>query len=158
MMDMNQRWLDYIKGNNIDGLFFYNPEEKIFMTVYEGTGDNLLPEDEEEGYVDYWMADVFGEEGSIDGTQIMCETLIRENNQTIGEIIDMVEESEMVMSIGSLPLRDYIVRPEYGERLEDAYNRISTAIFNKRTAEIDYGRAMKLLNNLNAYAEAERRR
>lgn len=158
MVDMNQRWLDYIKQNNIDGLFFYNPDAQIFMTVYEGTGDNLLPEDEEEGYVDYWMVDVFSKNGNEDGAQIMCTTVIRETNPTVGEIIDMIEESEMVMSIGSLPLRDYIVRPEYGERLEGAYNRISTAIFNKRTAEIDYERTMKLLNNLNAYAEAERRR
>jgi len=157
-MDMNQRWLDYIEQNNIDGLFFYNPDDKTFMTVYEGTGDNLLPEDEEEGYVDYWMVDVFSEEGDIDGAQIMCETLIRKNNQTIGEIVDMVEESEMVMSIGSLPLRDYIVRPEYGNELENVYNKINTAIFDKRVAENKYDKAMKLLNILNAYAEAERQR
>lgn len=157
-MDMNQRWLDYIKQNNIDGLFFYNPEEKIFMTLYEGTGDNLFPEDEEEGYVDYWMADVFTEEGNIDGAQIMCETLISESNQTIGEIIDMVEESEMVMSIGSLPLRDYIVNPEYGKRLKNAYSKIDTAIFDKRIAESRYDTAIKLLNDLNAYAEGEGKR
>jgi hypothetical protein len=157
-MNMEQRWLDYIEQNKIDGLFFYNPEDKIFMTLYEGTGDNLLPEDEEEGYVDYWMADVFSEDGNIDGAQIMCETLIRESNQTIDEIIGMVEESEMVMSIGSLPLMDYIVRPEYGECLEDAYNKIDAAIFDKRMAENKYNTGMKLLNNLNAYAEAERGR
>lgn len=158
MVDLNQHWLDYIRENNIDGIFLYNPEEKTLMTIYEGTGENLFPEDEENGYVDYWMVDVFSKNGNEDGAQIMCETLIRESNQTIGEIVDIVEESEMVMHIGSLPLRDYIVRPEYGNQLEGAYNRITTAISNKRKAEMEYYTAMILLNNLNTYAEAERRK
>jgi len=156
-MDLNQRWLDYIKENNIDGIFLYNPEETTLMTIYEGTGENLFPEDEENGYVDYWMVDVFSTKGNEDGAQIMCTAIIRETNPTIGEIIDMVEESEMVMSIGSLPLQDYIIRPEYGTRLEDAYKRASAAISNKRNAEMAYDTAMILLNNLYAYAEAERK-
>lgn len=156
MVDMNQRWLKYIEQNETEGLFFYNPEEKIFMTLYEGNGDNLLSFDKEEGYVDYWETDVYSEEGYIDGVRIMCKALIRESNQTIGEIIDMVEESEKVMSIGYLPLRDYIVRPEYGKCLWDAYGKINSAIHDKRYAERKYDMAMELLYRLNAYAEAEK--
>ena len=33
--------------------------EKVFLKIQEGTGDNLLDEDEEEGYVDYVLWSTF---------------------------------------------------------------------------------------------------
>ena len=54
---------------------FYVPEFKVFVNAVEGTGDNLLPEDREEGYVDYvnittyqWDGDEFVED---DGGMMM---------------------------------------------------------------------------------------
>ena len=34
-------------------LLIYVPEENEFMFLSEGTGDNLLPEDRKQGYIDY---------------------------------------------------------------------------------------------------------
>lgn len=36
-----------------EGVFIYVPKENGIFHITEGTGDNLLPEDEDEGYVDY---------------------------------------------------------------------------------------------------------
>lgn len=36
-----------------DAFTLYVPEKKEFLFICEGTGDNLLPEDIQNGYVDY---------------------------------------------------------------------------------------------------------
>ena len=42
--------MNYLTDGDIMFLF---PSAKIFILCSEGTGDNLLSEDREEGYVDY---------------------------------------------------------------------------------------------------------
>lgn len=44
-------------ANEYDEIFIYVPEEERIFRIAEGTGDNLLPEDEDEGYVDYTYYD-----------------------------------------------------------------------------------------------------
>lgn len=58
--------------------------DEIIVAV-EGTGDNLLDEDEEEGYVDYILAgryEINGDEITlIDNPQIMLKKLVAEMTQ-----------------------------------------------------------------------------
>lgn len=44
----------------------YIPPKKEFLFISEGTGDNLLPEDMREGYVDYVNIDRYVFTGDID--------------------------------------------------------------------------------------------
>ena len=39
--------------NRYEDLYIFVPAMKQIIRIAEGTGDNLLPEDIEEGYVDY---------------------------------------------------------------------------------------------------------
>jgi len=55
--------------------------------VAEGTGDYLLKEDEEEGYVDYWNIECYGNPNRGGGRFLMRKTLIMEDNPTIEDII-----------------------------------------------------------------------
>ena len=63
----------------------YLPAQGIFVHVAEGTGDNLLPEDEEAGYVDYYMwttyaATIYGspEFKEVDGGQELLRCMCAE--------------------------------------------------------------------------------
>ena len=42
--------------NRYDDLYIFVPVMKQIVRIAEGTGDNLLPEDIEEGYVDYILS------------------------------------------------------------------------------------------------------
>lgn len=60
----------------------YIPGAGLFVHVAEGTGDNLLDDDIEEGYVDYYMwttyeAVAYGspEFKELDGGQVMLESM-----------------------------------------------------------------------------------
>lgn len=62
-------------------MIIYVPKYKEFIVAVEGTGDNLLPEDEAEGYVDYMMIECYKEDhGTIaedDGSgQMLSEKYI----------------------------------------------------------------------------------
>lgn len=43
-------------------MIIYDPKRKSIIVAVEGTGDNLLPEDEADGYVDYMMIECYREE------------------------------------------------------------------------------------------------
>ena len=66
--------------------------------VYEGTGDNLLQEDIDEGYVDYLNYDYYGsiediaEDSPIDGGMILLKKLYQD--MTFEEIIQQVNDFE----------------------------------------------------------------
>lgn len=48
------------KWNETDGsLYFINPEKTRMYLIEEGSGDNLLDEDYEDGFVDYWLTSTF---------------------------------------------------------------------------------------------------
>lgn len=63
------------------------------ITAVEGTGDNLLPEDIKEGYVDYVMTNVYKQDGyelvEEDGGQMMLYKPWREYKETM-ETEDLV--------------------------------------------------------------------
>lgn len=63
----------------------YIADQEEFILAVEGTGDNLLPEDEEEGYKDYIMATIYKAEDyefeMIDSPQIMLSKLVADMTQ-----------------------------------------------------------------------------
>lgn len=136
---MNTNWLDYIERYKMDGLFFYNPDTKRLLAVWEGTGQNLLPEDEEAGFVDYWMVDEYGREGNVDGMQIMCTSVIREDNKSIDDICSVVNEA--YGSIGDEPLWVYIIDPSIGVEIENACASMDEAYLDKVRAQNSYEKA-----------------
>ena len=66
-------------------------EEVGFVKINEGTGDNLLPEDEKDGYVDYIMFDLIEYDGydfvETDGGQVMLEELYQEKFHSVEDVI-----------------------------------------------------------------------
>ena len=83
------------------------------LLIAEGTGDNLLPEDESEGFVDYFNLEVykreeFNEKDSrareIGGGFMMREHLIADEfyGKTVKEIVDMVVENSGEDDFGEL--------------------------------------------------------
>lgn len=67
--------------------------EKL-ITIVEGTGDNLFPEDEAEGFVDYVMTSIYhvdGEEIVLeDGGQMLSKTPIAdlEEEDLVNRVLD----------------------------------------------------------------------
>lgn len=80
-----------------DDILVYVPEKETFIIIAEGTGDNLLPEDMDEGYVDYInyytfdKTDIFEENAFYDcGGMIMYKELIQEKFTDIRQVIPEV--------------------------------------------------------------------
>lgn len=63
----------------------YIADQEEFILAVEGTGDNLLPEDEEEGYKDYIMTTIYKadryEFEVLDSPQIMLTKLVDDMSQ-----------------------------------------------------------------------------
>lgn len=75
---------------NWNDIYIYVPSVNEIVRIAEGTGDNLLSEDIEEGYIDYiyydqYLVDV--DMSQIDGGQIMKTRLLREIYNSIEECI-----------------------------------------------------------------------
>ena len=58
-------------------MMVYMPESGLFINAVEGTGDNLLPEDMEEGYVDYVYITIYKWNGDeleeFDGSMMLLK-------------------------------------------------------------------------------------
>lgn len=86
-------------------------KEVGFLRINEGTGDNLLPEDEEQGFVDYIMLDFIEyngydfEEG--DGVQVMLTELYQEKFKTVNDVIQHLIDTNWIP--------DYTYQVLYGE-------------------------------------------
>lgn len=69
---------DYEKYNDI---FIFVPEMRQIIRIAEGSGDNLLKEDIENGYVDYIYYDQYelgADVMEIDGGQILLKEMLRD--------------------------------------------------------------------------------
>ena len=78
------------KPKGYDDLFIFVPEMKQIVRIAEGTGDNLLSEDQEQGYVDYIYYEQYElsqDMTEIDGGQFMLEKMLREQYQCIADCI-----------------------------------------------------------------------
>jgi hypothetical protein len=90
-----------------DTIHIYVPEMRQIIRIAEGTGDNLLDEDIEAGYVDYIYYDTFVIESDIrehDGGMVMLTELFREKFSNTAEAIPNVLD----MAYGSTEF-EYIV-------------------------------------------------
>ena len=81
-------------------------KETDFIKISEGTGDNLLREDIEEGYVDYMMIDGYSFNGDeleenyeIDGGQAMLTELYQEKFNTPEEVIEYLIKEEFIPDV-----------------------------------------------------------
>ena len=76
-----------------------------FIKIDEGSGDNLLPEDEAEGYVDYIMIDLIEYDGynfiEKDGAQVMLKQMYQDKFENEEEVI------QYLIDCGWIPGVDY---------------------------------------------------
>ena len=80
--------------------------EKVgFIRINEGSGDNLFPEDEDNGYVDYIMVDLFKYDGydftEVDGAQVMLTEMYQEKFEDATEVVQYLIDN------GWIPEFDY---------------------------------------------------
>lgn len=77
-------------------IFIYVPDKKEIVRIAGGTGDNLLPEDREQGYVDYIYYEqyaILDEFVEVDGGQVMLKAYIQDKypqlEACIPDVLDM---------------------------------------------------------------------
>lgn len=82
--------------NAFDTIHIYVPETKQIIRITEGTGDNLLVEDRDEGFVDYIYYDTYTVDEFIEednGGQVMLTELFREKYKStedcVPDVLDM---------------------------------------------------------------------
>lgn len=91
MTNLDIRYGDYKEEN----IYLATPDKKFVVKIFEGSGCNLEPEDEEEGFVDYWCVEGITSEGvECGGGFLYVKTSICEENQTLRQIIDMIKNSD----------------------------------------------------------------
>lgn len=74
-------------------VYIYVPEMEQIIKIAEGTGDNLLDEDIEDGYVDYIYYDTYVMDGDIreyDGGMVMLTELFRDKFKSTKDAIPSV--------------------------------------------------------------------
>lgn len=74
-------------------VYIYVPETEQIVKIAEGTGDNLLDEDIDAGYVDYIYYDTYVMEDSIresDGGMVLLTELFREKFKSTKDAIPSV--------------------------------------------------------------------
>lgn len=90
-----------------DSVYIYVPLKKQIVRIAEGTGDNLLDEDTEAGYVDYIYYDQHAIEVGLperDGGQVMLTELFQEKFKCTKDAIPYV----LYMAFGDETM-EYIV-------------------------------------------------
>ena len=86
-IDLNSKWNDH-EGD----LYLWNG--KTLFKIAEGDGSNLWAEDEEQGYVDYWVTYIASKEFG-DGGMWMETELISQKDYTIQGVIDRLMECDL---------------------------------------------------------------
>lgn len=79
---------------NTRDVVIIDTKQRCMVVAAEGTGDNLLPEDEKQGYKDYAMLSLYSIDGDelalVDSGQMMTEKLIAD--MTEEEYIERLED------------------------------------------------------------------
>lgn len=82
--------------NRYDDLYIFIPDENQIIRISEGSGDNLLPEDTAEGYVDYIYYEQYELGGGlleVDGGQVLLKDMFRDRYgctaDSIPEVLNM---------------------------------------------------------------------
>ena len=89
---MKLRWNDYCAKFHTHNLFFTNTNKDIIIDISEGNGDNLSEEDIAAGYCDYWYTSIVDKTGEFGGPIVLTKSLIKNDNQTIEEIISLLKD------------------------------------------------------------------
>lgn len=99
-------WTETCYGKKPEGygdLFIFVPEKKQIVLISEGTGDNLLPEDQKQGYVDYIYYEQYELNWNmpeVDGGQVLLKKMLREQYKCmadcIQDVLSMAYGSDMV--------------------------------------------------------------
>lgn len=88
-MEQRMRYMQPLKD-----MVIIDKKRKTMVVAAEGTGDNLLPEDEEQGYKDYAMLSLYSIDGDelalVDSGQMMTKKLIAD--MTNEEYIERLED------------------------------------------------------------------
>ncbi len=101
------------KQDGYDDVFIYVPETQEIIRIAEESGDNLLPEDIEDGYVDYIYYEQYKLEPEIpeyDGGQILLEEMFRDKYRCTADSIPDV----LSMAYGSY-MYDCMILPRRSE-------------------------------------------
>lgn len=84
----------HMRYMNARDVVIIDTKQRCMAVAAEGTGDNLLPEDEEQGYKDYAMLSLYSIDGDelalVDSGQMMTEKLIAD--MTEEEYIERLED------------------------------------------------------------------
>ena len=113
--DLGMKWNDYKAKYMTDELYLWNG--KTLFVIQEGSGVNLTLEDEENGYVDYWMTYSYTNENKCIecGGQWLETKPISEINYTIQELYDRMNQCDLWDD-------NWVVLPEkIGYEARDAY-------------------------------------
>lgn len=83
------------KQDGYGSIWMFVPAKAQIVFMQEGSGDNLLQEDRDNGYVDYidctaYALDANGMVDEVDGGQLMTEYLIREKYTRLADAIPAV--------------------------------------------------------------------
>lgn len=81
------------KLEGYDDLFIYVPEMRQIVRISEGTGDNLHPEDLDQGYVDYIYYDqheLSNGMPEVDGGQVLLKEMLRDKYRCMADCIPSV--------------------------------------------------------------------
>ena len=74
-----------------------------FVRINEGTGDNLLSEDEANGYVDYIMLDFMEYDGmeliETDGAQAMLTEMYQEKFESKTEVVQYLIDTDWIPDV-----------------------------------------------------------
>lgn len=90
-----------------DDIFVFVPEMRQVIRIAEGDGSNLLPEDIEEGYVDYIYYEQYEIRtviSEVDGGQILLEEMFRDKYRCMADCIPDVLDMAYGGTIGSIIL------------------------------------------------------
>lgn len=81
------------KPAGFDDVFIYVPKTKEIICIFEGTGDNLLKEDIDRGFVDYLNYEQYElseDMENFDGGMILSKELLRDKYQCLADCIPSV--------------------------------------------------------------------
>ncbi len=129
-------WNDYCLENKTETLYFINADKTKLIMISEGSGEALEQEDTNEGYVDYWYANVYFKDGSTSGGFMFLKEVIKAENETIKDIVVSIIANESAFDDVDLENCE-IVDPYEGEFLEEEFEEYVNERIRSLRAEFD---------------------
>lgn len=91
----------------------YVPEIHKYYHITEGTGDNLLPEDDEEGYIDYanWY--------SFNQLDDMASAIVDDDDDSYSKDGGMWVSKKLLADLGIKAIVRGVIREDYADHMDD---------------------------------------